>query len=307
MKYTINPVVFGSSFSFPASVVDNCLKIATETEIKVILYFFRHFAEGVIIDNCAAVLDISKSEVTAALSFWKKYDVITACDDEDVKTSFTKRAVVKNERPTRVDVAKRGSEDKNFAMILNEAQLKFGRSLKTNESSTFLYIYEDLGLDLSVCLYLLQYAVNQGKTNIRFIEKTAVNWVNLGVKTISDAEKIVINELNSNLAWKRCQKAFGIEQRKASPKELECSLKWFDEWKLDEDYLNLAYNVCVDTKSKFIFSYCAKIIENWHNSGLNSKEDVEDYLSKHSSGKDEENNYAGYDIELYEKMLENCD
>ena len=254
MKYTIDPVVFSSSFSFPCSIVDENLNIATEIETKVILYFFRHYAEGINARKCAQSLKLDEKDVIAALSFWSQVGVIKNESEPDLSIDTAQKAIVKNEKPNRIDVAKRGAEDKNFAMVLNEAQMKFGRSLKTNEASTFLYIYEDLGLDLSVCLYLLQYAVNEGKTNIRFIEKTAVKWVNSGVKTISDAEKIVIKEINSDLAWKRCERAFGIEHRKPSKTELEYSLKWFDEWKLDEEVLALAYDVCVDAKSKFSFA-----------------------------------------------------
>ena len=303
MKYSIDPVVFGSSFSFPSSIVDKNISVATETEIKVILYLFRHFADGVDIKQCSADLGYDENEISAALSFWRQTGVITAEDDGTKPSVNRDKAIVKNEKPTRLDVAKRGADDKNFAMILNEAQLKFGRSLKTNEASTLLYIYEDLGLDLSVCLYLLQYAVNEGKTNIRFIEKTAVNWINAGVKTISDAEAIVIKEINSNLAWKRLEKAFGIEHRKPSPKELQYALKWFDEWKLEDEFLTLAYNVCVDAKSKFIFSYCAKIVDNWYNSGLKTVADVKKANDNNSNEKRPDNDYAGYDLSLYKKMF----
>lgn len=303
MKYSVNPAFFSSSFSFPSSIVDQNLKVATETEIKVILYFFRNIADGIDIKRCSADLGYNESDVSGAVSFWSKLGVINVEDDLGVAAESRNKAVVKNEKPSRFDVAKRGAEDKAFAMILSEAQLKFGRSLKTNESSTLLYIYEDLGLDLSVCLYLLQYAVSEGKANIRFIEKTAVNWVNAGVKSIAEAEAIVIKEINANLAWKRLEKAFGIEHRKPSPKESECSIRWLDELKLDDRVLTLAYNVCVDTKSKFIFSYCAKIIENWLKMGLKNPEDIEEYLKNNSVGDKSENNYAGYDIELYEKMI----
>ena len=304
MKYSINPAVFSSSFSFPSNIVDENLSVATETEIKVILYFFRHFADGIVITDCSNALKISEKDVAAALSFWSKIGVISSQNNQNgTATEITAKAVVKNEKPNRMDVAKRGNEDKNFAMILREAQMKFGRSLKTNESATLLYIYEDLGLDLSVCLYLLQYAVNEGKKNIRFIEKTAVSWVNSGVKTISDAEKIVIKEMNTDLAWKRCEKAFGIEHRKPSAKEAEYCLKWFDEWGLADDVLTLAYDVCVDAKSKFIFSYCAKVIENWYGSGLKTRSDIEKSLAKNVGAKPEDNNYAGYDLDLYKKMF----
>ena len=38
--------------------------------------------------------------------------------------------------------------------------------------------------------------------------------------------------------------------------------------------LRLAYEKCVDAKSKFIMAYTAKILEGWHASGFKSVEDV---------------------------------
>ncbi len=305
MNYYINPTVFSSAFSLPSAVVDKGIKLATESEIKVILYLFRHFSDGINLEECAIRLGYTVKEVEDSLVFWCNIGVVSK-DTADINGNITEKAVTKNEKPNRLDVAKRGVEDKNFALILSEAQMKFSRSLKSNESTTLLYIYDDLGLDISVILYLLQYALNENKLNIRFIEKTAVSWVNDGVKTVSDAEKIVIKEININLSWKRIEKAFGIEHRKPSKKEEEYSLLWLNEWNLTDDYLILAYNVCVDTKSKFIFSYCAKIIENWHNSGLDTADAVKKHLD---DGKKEidGNSYAGYDISLYEKMLDNDD
>lgn len=304
MKYFINPTIFSSAFSLPSSIVDSGIKVATESEIKVILYLFRHFSDGIDLDACANCLGYTVKEVENSLVFWINNGVISK-EIVDIPQNSSEKAITKNEKPNRLDVAKRGVEDKNFALILHEAQMKFSRSLKSNESTTLLYIYEDLGLDISVILYLLQYALNENKLNIRFIEKTAVNWVNSDVKTVNDAEKIVVKELNQNLAWKRVEKAFGIEHRKPSKKEIDYSLLWLEEWKLTDEYLVLAYNVCVDNKSKFIFSYCAKIIENWRELGFTTVEAVNEYLDKNKPV--EENNYAGYDISLYEQMLDNDD
>ena len=54
--------------------------------------------------------------------------------------------------------------------------MKFGRGLKSNEQSTLVWIYDDLGLDVSVILMLIQFAVTEGRANISFIEKTAPSY-----------------------------------------------------------------------------------------------------------------------------------
>ncbi len=309
MKYFINPNAFMSAFSLPSSISDNYLKIASGTEIKVIIYFFRHSSDGFNIEKCSEDLGISTGEIEDSLLFWCDQGVILKQGETLENETQKPKAVVKNAKPTRQDVARRGLEDKNVTLILSEAQLKFGRNLKTNESSTLLYIYDDLGLDISVVLFLLQYAFNEGKLNIRFIEKTAVEWSNKGVNSVLDAEKIITEKIKSDLAWKRTEKAFGIEHRKPSAKETKYSNLWFNDWELNDEVLSIAYDTCVDAKSKFIFEYCAKIIENWHKEGLITPEDIRFYVENHKPEKPNKTDisYAGYDIELYEKMINSDD
>ena len=42
MKYYLNPNTFTSAFSLPSKIVDDYLNLASQIEIKVIIYYFRH-------------------------------------------------------------------------------------------------------------------------------------------------------------------------------------------------------------------------------------------------------------------------
>lgn len=306
MEFYINPSSVRTAFSLPSVIADKCLKLATGDDLKIILYVFRHSGDGINIKECSDNLGISETEVEDSLIFWTNNGVLET-DNIVTKSETPKtKAVEKNEKPSRVDVAKRGLEDENIAFILREAQMKFGRNLKTNEASTLLYLYDDLGLNVSVVLFLLQYCLNQNKLNIRFIEKTAVCWANSGVSSVAEAEKIISDEIKADLSWKRIERLFGIEHRKPSTKELNYAVLWFEEMNLTEEYLNFAYDVCVDAKGKFSFSYCAKVIENWQKAGFDTLEKVK----ANQSGKLNENSkysFAGYDISAYEKMLNEKD
>ncbi len=307
MAYYFNPKSFGAVFSLPSSIVDECIKLATATQLKVALYIYRNSASGIDVTEISQKLGISSNDVEDALVFWKQREIL--CDDslDNLKEKNLKKvATEKNEKPSRKDVVTRGLEDSNIALILRDAQIKFGRNLKTNESSALVYFYDDLGLDVTVILFLLQYAVSLGKMNVRFLEKTAVRWANEDVSSVADAESLISSDIKAELSWKRVLNCFGIEKRKPSEKELSCAKLWFDEWALDDEVLTLAYNVCVDTKSKFLFGYTAKIIENWKKDGLVKAESIKEYLASGSNSKIS-NDYAAYDLDLYEKMIDSED
>ena len=136
-------------------------------------------------------------------------------------------------------------------------------NLRAPKASTLLWLYEDIGLDVSLILLIVQYAVTHNKANIRFIEQTAVDWVNKGIDNLTDAEEQLRLLSESEIAWNIVLSAFGIERRKPSKKEIELSLLWVNEWKISKELLIAAYDECINHKAKLSFPYIAKIIENW--------------------------------------------
>lgn len=308
MTYTLNPSVYGATFSLPAMIADKHLKLANEIQLKVIIYIMRNSAEQINEKVIAEFLCVPESEVSDALLFWSQCGILCG---ETPTAKVKEKTVTKSEKPSKQDVTRRGLEDERLKMLLREAQLKFGRNLKSNEAQTLVWLYDDLGLDVSVILLLLQYSVSEGKANINFIEKTAVYWVDNGVETVLDAENMISDAMMKKLAWSRVEQIFGIEKRKPSENELKKSVLWLDEWKLSDELLKAAYDACVDTKSKFVFSYTAQIIENWHKKGIKTLDDIKNESALHKATKkktaDGKTKGAAYDIDLFEKMLNSDD
>ena len=302
MKYTINTAIFGNTFAIPAVVADKFLKIATHTQLKVLLYFMRNISEGIDPQKIANALQLSIGEVEDALVFWKQCNILIV---EIQKEPEQKTVIINSGMPTRADVIKRGLEDERLMFLLREAQLKFGRNLKQNESSLLVSLYDDHGMDVSVILLLLQYAAREGKCNISFVKKIATQWLESGVETVADAERLIADTARLNLAWSVVQNIFGIEKRNPSAKELELSNLWINEWKLSCEMLKAAYDTCVDAKTKLSIPYVAKIIESWHKAGYTTPADVIKENKPQSVVKKApaKNDFAGYDLDLYERML----
>lgn len=299
MNYTLNVAALGNAFMVPSVVADKYLKIATHTQLKVLLVLMRNISEGIDPQKIADALSLPLGEIEDALVFWQQRDILigTAPKEPEQKT-----VIINSQMPTRADVIKRGLEDERLMFLLREAQLKFGRNLKQNESSLLVSLYDDHGMDASVILLLLGYAAREGKCNISFVKKTAAYWLSQGVETVMDAEHLIADAAKQNLAWSLVQNAFGIEKRNPSAKELEYSNLWINEWKMSADMLKAAYDACVDVKTKLSMPYVAKIIEAWHKDGITTPEQItaQNKKSKKLSSKTD---YAGYDLDLFEKML----
>ena len=302
MTYNINPAIFSSTYAIPTDVADKYLKIATHTQLKVLLYCMRNISDGVDPQKIAEALSLPRDEVEDALVFWQQRDILVG---QEPKATEKKTVIVNSTLPSRADVIKRGLEDERLMFLLREAQLKFGRNLKQNESQLLVSLYDDHGMDASVILLLLQYASREGKCNISFVKKTATQWLNLGVETVIDAEHIIADAARQNLAWSVVQNAFGIERRNPSTKELEYSNLWINEWKISPDMLKAAYDTCIDSKTKLSMPYVATIIERWHKNGYQTLEDLKKEPKMKKRFK--KNDFAGYDLDLVERMLDEDD
>lgn len=308
MDFFVNPASFTSAFTLPGDVADKHLKLASHTQLKVIVFVFRHLADAKTSKEIAESLRLAQSEVDDALLYWQRAGVLIPKNVNDIpeqKTETPKKATKKTatEMPTRLDVARRANDDKRFAFLLQESQGKFGRLLKDNESRVLLWLYEDEGMDVSLILMLLEYAMSENKCNLGFIQRTATEWIDNGVGSIADAEAYITALYKKKTAWKIVEAAFGIDDRLPSTKELDYSDKWINQWKFDRAILRLAYEVCVDTKSKFSMAYVAKILESWHNSGVKTELDAK---SKISTKKNQHDTYFGHtaeELNLIEQMI----
>lgn len=308
MGFYLKSDAFRQAFLVPTVLSDKYLKLSTHTQLKCILYVLRNSTEEISAQKISDALSLSLKETEDALNYWAKEGILASDSKENVKKTEQKEIVKQNAKPTRQDVAKRGLEDPKLMLLLREAQLKFGRNLKTNEASTLVWLYDDLGLDISLILLLLQFAKSSDRLNITFIEKTAVTWVDKGIENIVSAEKWIADRAICDLAWKRVCKAFSIEFRRPSEKEAEYSYLWLHEWGLSDDLLISAYDACVDTKSKFMFGYTAKIIENWHKKGYKTAKDIKPDEEKPQTKKNNSKySYAGYDLAAFEESLNNDD
>lgn len=312
MGYCLNPKELSSFFAVPCSVVDKYLTLASATNIKVLLWMLRNSNTEFDTAKAAEALNIPEYDVRDALKYWEDKEILYNPDNALKNTNSVQgtdklhiAARAQTVKPSREEVARRGNECPEIALILREAELKFGRSLRQNEASTLVWLYDDEGLSVAILLMLIQFAASQGKAYIGFIEKTAIEWINDGITNIHEAEKRLQEIHAKKTAWGIVRSVMGIEHHSPSKKELNSSYKWIEEWKYPRDLLRLAYERCIDQNSKFSFAYTASILENWHKAGVNSVEQAEK-LNAAPSDKQKSNSSSGhatYNLSAAEKMM----
>ena len=305
MDYYLNPLSLSGAFPVPNLVVDNYFKFSKAEHIKVLLYVLRNMSSDPDNTQIATDCNLDEYEVKEALLYWADAGIIlpkTATVPVSEKKEENRVVVKRSERPSRSEIAKMSLEDPKIQYLLGEAQKRLGRNLRDTEQRTLVWLYDDAELPVSVILLVLQYAISKDKPKISFVESVAVDLANKGIDNIADADEELHKLDLENKAWQTVSAVFGLDRRKPSEKERKTAVMWLVDWKISKEMLSLAYDECVNKKSKFVFSYVAKIVENWHNEGYTKPEDI-----KHTEKNEETEDFASYDIDLYEKMLNSKD
>ncbi|MBQ1186214.1 MAG: DnaD domain protein [Clostridia bacterium] len=305
MKYTLNVSAMSAPFFVPSSVADQHIKLASANQIKVLLVFLKNVSVGTSPEQIAEFLRLPISEVTDALDFWVERGIISRegsmVEEKTVEKPVSKAVRPTVIKPTREEIA--ALDDEKISFLISEAEMKLARGLRDSEIRSLCWLYLDHGMDVSLILMLVEYAVSEGKATVSFIENTALSWLDAGVTTLTDAEEQIEIRNKRKTAWGVVLSSFGMEYRMPSDKELEFSGKWITEWGFSHALLKEAYNICVDKNAKLSFAYINKILEKWHKEGIKTVEETK----ATAKPKESKSGFGAYDKSLVEKLLNSDD
>ncbi|MDR3178474.1 MAG: DnaD domain protein [Oscillospiraceae bacterium] len=288
MEFFIDLGVFNSVFAVPTCVVDEHIKLAGSVQLKVLLWILRHSQEKLSQEEIAKALSMHITEIKDAMLYWIETGVLLEKDaynkeiksdnlklSKELKKISKKRPMSRTQKPDSTYVAKRIKEDEKIAFLMQEAQIILGRTISNSDSALLLMLNENDGLPVDVIAMLLQYAVDVGKSNMKYIEKTAISWSVDGIDTVDKADNKIRQLYKLQNAWKVLQRVIGVDRRSPTPKEEEAADRWINKWKLKEELLQEAYNRCVDAKGRYILGYMNTILERFKNEGIDSVSQID--------------------------------
>jgi DnaD/phage-associated family protein len=299
MDFTLNPTNFLNMFAVPAVVADKHLKLSGEAQLKTLLWILRNGCENFDLNAAKRATGLSEQDINDSILYWINCGVLIKNGEKQSETVKNETAVVKTAKPTRDEIARRGVEDENIAFLLQQAQIKFGRLLKQNESSTLVWLYDNEGLSVSVILMIIEYAASEDRLTAGFIEQTAVKWINNGVNDVKSADREIVKARIESQAWKTVCAVMGIERRKPSGKESDAVIRWTNEWKFSREMLKAAYDECIDHTQKYSWQYIDSILASWHKNGYTKVGDVTTAKPKEAKP----SNKTSYNIDEIENIL----
>lgn len=200
----------------------------------------------------------------------------TACQEE-ADSSVVRNAGIDTTEDMYVkpnytlDELKAFKSDEATSRLLFVAEQYLKKTLSANEIRTILFISDKLGFSEDLIDYLIEYCVDHGKRELRYIEKVAISWAREGITTPAQAAAFAGKYDKSVYA---IMKALG---KNGTPTKAEVSYitRWTKEYCFTIDIIFTACERTVLATDKHRFEYADKILNSWHKAGVHSSNDIQ--------------------------------
>ncbi len=201
----------------------------------------------------------------------------TVASSASVETEHTKEPEPLTENSIYVkpsytaDQLRAFKSQENAAQLLFVAQEYVGKPLTPGDIKTIYFMWDVLHFSDDLIDYLIQYCVDRGKRDFRYMEKVAVNWAEEGITTPKQAQK---NAAKYDKNIYSIMNALG-KNNSPTTKELEFIQHWINEYGFTNDIILEACNRTVLATDKHRFEYTEGILSNWKQQNVHHKSDIE--------------------------------
>ncbi|MDO4169660.1 MAG: DnaD domain protein [Lachnospiraceae bacterium] len=253
--------------------------------IKVFLMLLRLLqgGENPSADMIAKRLDMTERAVLRALFYWEKEGLLFTENHTNGDVAATKETKAQKDQVpvksmlTPADL-KQKQTDTNFSHLKYITEMYLGHPMTNTEINSLSYIYDDLKLPMDLIEYLIEYCVSNHKSNLRYMEKVAIDWHKKGIKTPQQAKS---QSASYSKDYYSIMHAMGLKNQPA-PAQIEFMEKWLYT---DAHSLNLILEACrrtITAIGKPSFPYASKILDSWKKAGIRSVRELTTYDSKHA-------------------------
>ena len=156
------------------------------------------------------------------------------------------------------------------AELMFIAESYLGKTLSAGDIRSILFISDVLHFSFDLIDYLLQYCIDRGKRDFRYIETVAISWAEAHITTPGQAQNettkytkdiyTVMNALGKN--------------NQPTPKETEYIKRWYQIYGFTSDIILEACERTVMATDKHRFEYADKILNSWKTFGVHHKKDI---------------------------------
>lgn len=241
------------------------LPMAPENYLRVYLYarmLCLHPEMGSDMAEMAKALRIDEETVYDAFTYWEHQGLVRRLTDRP--PTYEMMPVRCGAAVSIPDMDKDYYKYQAFNSALQN-MFESGDLLQPKEYTMANDWLNVLGFEQPAVLRMVEYELGRGRSKKSYsvfkrLEKLAVKWADMGIKTLEDVEKAIsMDEEVSNTA-QAVVKRFGM-RRRPTEDEIECVRRWMRDWKLEA---NEVLSACAETTkaSQPSFGYLDAVLRN---------------------------------------------
>ena len=169
-----------------------------------------------------------------------------------------------------LDQIREFKEKEDTSQLLFVVEQYIGKPLTPTEMKTILFFTDRLHFSEDLIDYLIQYCVEKGKKDFRYIEKVAVSWAEEGITSPKQAARAA---RKYDKTVYDIMKALG---KSSNPTRAEADyvIKWTKDFSFTQDIILEACERTVMATDKHRFEYADSILNNWHKNEVHHKADI---------------------------------
>lgn len=201
----------------------------------------------------------------------------------------------------------KANEDSARLLFVAEQYLK--KPLSAGDVRSIFFIMDRLGFSEDLTDYLLQYCVDRGKRDFRYIEKVAISWAEQGISTPKQAASLAGRYDRS---FYEIMRALG---KSSMPTDTEASYieRWQKTYGFETDVILDACERTVLATDSHRFEYAESILKHWYAIGVHHRNDIKALDADHRRAKSSRRQTTGnkfnqfaqnnYDFDALEQEL----
>ena len=328
MELSLTTKGWGMMFGVPVAVVDKYLKLATPSQLKVLLYLLRHQCTSVNTEDISKALSMNEELIEEAVMFWEQTELFSSVyenapeehspNENRSEAAASDRKTALPEKSLPAAAAQRSSSEvtltpSEIAVELNRnpgmmelfrmAEQLIGEPLTHMQQRSLLWQYQYLQVPCDIILTVMSYCRSMDKTSIQYEEKMLYSWWNKGLCTMQQINDAIVKDTESRSYHGMIARTLDMK-RPPTPKQRE----FFDSWQalnVPTDLIRYAYEKTIEQTNKLSLPYMNKIITEWSKAGYKTREeaDMGDKLAKNSTAIKNRNSRSRKKAEIPESPM----
>lgn len=260
--------------------------------IKVYLLMLKYSFTGEIGVNSAVLatyLDLLESDIINALNYWNDEGIIKLIQRDEYGNfdiDFVDLSEENSSNNKKINLVEELTNNSNSGMLKDIGSL-LARTLSPTEVETYIGWKKDFKFSPELILLLIEYCASKGKTNFRYIEKVAIAWHEMNIKTIDEAQNYIRKNEDKWGTYREILKFLGIRNTEIMKPQEEMFEKWTSTYNYSLDVIKKACDICFQRLNRADFKYIDGILSKWNKDNLRTLSEIEkkDMDYKNSSTK----------------------